>query len=252
MLGRDRQPQARAAAAARRVGLVEPLEELPHLTGRHARATIRDDKNQVVLTYRGFATVINIVAALVAGIVLVAGIAAAVFLATEHRTVAAVAALLLSIGFSLIIAALVPLIRLTISESSKPVLLIVQTTRATFPSMKFAVQTPDGATIALLRRSLLGRLARNSWSIDAPPDQRGTGFAVEESVWRALVRKFAGKFSRAREANIRIYHHGLAAGLIVRRTDASGEADYLDLAANGTLDRRVAVALATLVFGAEP
>ncbi len=215
-------------------------------------ATIRDANNEVVLSYRGFATIINIVAALVAGLVMVAGLAATLFLINEHQGGRAAAALLLSILFSLVIAALVPPIRVTIYQGAIPVLHVIQTSRAAFPSMKFSVQTSDFTTIAHLRRSMVSRLARNTWSIDAPADQHGSGFAVEESFWRALVRKVAGKFSRAREANIRIYHQGLAAGLIVRRSDASGDADYLDLAANSTLDRRVAVALATLVFGAEP
>lgn len=223
-------------------------------TGVHAGETaeIRNGDRQVVLTYRGFATVVNIVAGLVAGIVMVAGIAAALFLLNEHRPVAAGAAAVLSVTFSFIIAALVPETRVMLYEGAIPVLQIVQTSRSAFPATRFAVQTPDGRTIGVLRRSMFSRLARNSWSIDAPPDQRGAGFAVEESFGRALVRKFAGKFSSAREANIRIYDHGIASGLIVRRPDASGETDYLDLPASGTLDRRVAVALATLVFGAEP
>jgi len=215
-------------------------------------ATIRGADNQVVLQYRGFATIVNIVAALVAGIVLIAGIAATFFLLAEHRPFAAVLALVLSVVFSLVIAALVPPTRVTIYEGAIPVLHIVQTSRAAFPSMKYAVQTSHFETIAHLRRSMLSRLARNTWSIDSPADQRGSGFAVEESFWRALVRKFAGKFSPTREANIRIYHQGIASGLIVRRPDATGETDYIDVPANGTLDRRVAVALATLVFGIEP
>ena len=215
-------------------------------------ATIRDVKNEVVLSYRGFATIVNIVAALMAGLVIIAGFAATLFLITQHQGGRAIAALALSIVFSLLIAALVPPTRVTLYEGAIPVLHIIQTSRATFPSMRFAVQTSDFTTIAHLRRSMLARLARNSWSIDAPADQRGSGFAVEESFWRALVRKFLGKFSRTREANIRIYHQGIASGLIVRRTDAAGETDYLDVPANGTLDRRVAVALATLVFGSEP
>ena len=206
----------------------------------------------MVLTYRGFASVVSIVGALVAGIVIVAGAAAALFLFAERRQLPAVASMVLSLGFSAVIATLVPRTRVTLYDGSKPSLVIVQRPRVAFPRTTYAVKTPDGATIALLGRSMLSRLGRNSWSIDSPVDQRGSGFAVEESLGRALVRKFAGKFNRSHQANIRLYHQGLASGVIVRRPDQTGEADYLDLAANGTLDRRVAVALATLVFGAEP
>ncbi len=191
-------------------------------------------------------------AALVAAIVMVTGIAAALFLIQEQRPGAGVASLLLSVMFSAFIAALVPRTRVTLYNGTSPALVIVQQSRFAFPRAKYVVQTSDGATIAHLRKSVLSRLGRNTWSIDAPPDQRGSGFAVEESLWRAIVRKFIGKFDRKREANVRLYYQGIASGLIVRRPDATGEADYLDLAANAALDRRVAVALATLVFGAEP
>lgn len=215
-------------------------------------ATITNGDGDVLLTYRGFASIVTIVAALVAGIVMITGIAATIFLFAESRPAAAILAAILAIGFSAFIAALVPRTNVTLYAADAPALLISQHSRAAFPSTSFTVKTADGTTIALLRRNILSRLARNSWSIDAPVDQRGTAFAVEESFWRAIVRKFIGKFNRTREANLRIYHNGVASGVIVRRPDHTGEADYLDLAANATLDRRVAVALATLVFGLEP
>ncbi len=194
----------------------------------------------------------TIVAALVAGIVLVAGIGAAVFVLAEHRTGAAITAIILSAGFAGFIAALVPRTRVTLFAGDQPALLVHQQSRFAFPTTSFAIGTPEGETIAVIGRGILSRLGRNRWSIDWPADQHGSAFAIEESFWRAVVRKFIGKFKRSREANIRIFHRGLAAGVIVRRPDQTGEADYLDLSANGSLDHRVAVALATLVFGAEP
>jgi hypothetical protein len=215
-------------------------------------AHIRNGDGQVLLTYRGFASVVTIVAALVAGIVLIAGVTATVFLFAEHHPGAAILALILSFGFSGFIAALVPRTSVTLYEEETAALLITQQSRVAFPRTSYAVKTPDGSTIAILGRNILSRIGRNSWSIDSPVDQRGSAFAIEESFSRAMVRKFIGKFNRAQEANIRIYHQGVASGVIVRRPDQTGEADYLDLASNATLDRRVAVALATLVFGAEP
>ena len=215
-------------------------------------AHVRNGDGEVVFTYRGFATIVPIVAALVAAIVLIAGAAAALFLMFEHRPGSAIVSALLAVIFSGLIAALVPRARVTLSDGEKLSLIIEQESRVAFPRTRFAVKTADGGTIAHLRRNLLSRFARNAWSIDSPADQRGSAFAIEESFWRAIVRKFIGKFDRTREANIRIYHQGVASGVIVRRPDASGEADYLDLAPNASLDRRVAVALATLVFGAEP
>jgi len=215
-------------------------------------AHIRNSDGQVLLSYRGFASIVTIVAALVAGIVIVADVAAVVFLIAEHRPWAAILSVILGLGFSGFIAALVPRTRVMLYEGETPALLITQQSRVAFPRTSYAVKTPDGTTIAILGRSILSRLGRNNWSIDSPADQRGSAFAIEESFWRAIVRKLIGKFNPTREANIRIYHQGVASGVIVRRPDQTGEADYLDLASNATLDRRVAVALATLVFGAEP
>ena len=215
-------------------------------------AHIRNSDGHVLLTYRGFASIVTIVAALVAGIVLVAGIASMLFLIAEHHPGAAALALILSFGFSGFIAALVPRTQVTLYDGEAPALVITQQSRIAFPRTSYAVKTADGSTIATLGRNILSRLGRNSWSIDSPADQRGSAFAVEESFWRAIVRKFVGKFNKTREANIRIYHQGVASGVIVRRPDQTGEADYLDLASNATIDRRAAVALATLVFGAEP
>jgi hypothetical protein len=215
-------------------------------------AHIRNGDGQVIFTYRGFATVVPIVAALVAGIVLVAGAAAAIFLLVEGRPFSAVASAVLAVVFSAVIAALVPRMQITIADGEKTSLVIEQESRVAFPRTRFAVKTADGVTIARLRRNLFSRFARNRWSIDSPASERASAYAIEESFWRAIVRKFVGKFDRTREANIRIYHQGVASAVIVRRPDASAEADYLDLAQNATLDRRVAVALATLVFGAEP
>jgi hypothetical protein len=213
---------------------------------------IRNGDGHVVLTYRAFASVVTIVAALVAAIVLIAGIASALFLIAEHRPGTAIVIVALSFAFSTMIALLVPRARVTLFEGDSPALTIVQQSRFAFPRTTYAVKTPDGKTIALLGRSMLSRLGRNTWTIDSPVDQRGSAFAIEESFWRALVRKFAGKFNTTREANLRIYHQGVASGVIVRRPDQTGEADYLDLTSNGGLDRRAAVALATMVFGAEP
>jgi hypothetical protein len=213
---------------------------------------VRNSDGQVVLTYRSFASVVSIVATLVAGIVIVAGIAAALFLIAEKRPGPAAASIVLSLGFSAIIAALVPRTRVTLYDGDKPALLIAQVSTAALPRTTYKVSTPEGETIALLKRSAFARLGRNTWSIDSPPDQRGSAFATEESFKHAIVRKIAGKFDRTREANMHIVHQGIESGVIVRRPDEAGDHDYLELTPSGTLDRRAAVALATLVFGAEP
>ncbi|HEU4522724.1 MAG TPA: hypothetical protein VFT12_12020 [Thermoanaerobaculia bacterium] len=215
-------------------------------------APIADGDGGVLLTYRSFASVVGIVAALVIAIVLLAGAAAAVFLVTDERTGAAIATAILALAFAGLIAALVPRTRVTLYRDTEPALRIVQKSRFSFPSTTWAVRTPDGTTLATIRKGALSRLATNRWTISTPPDQRGTAYAAEESFGRALLRKLLGKFRRRFEANMRVIHNGTPAAVIVRRPDERGHADYLQIAAGSDLDTRVAVALATLVFGLEP
>ena len=195
---------------------------------------------------------VGIVASLVAAIVILTGIASMLFLIAEQRRGAAVAVMILAIAFSVLIALLVPRTKVTLNKEGRPVLTIVQRSQLNFPSARYAVLTPDGTTIGVLRRSALARLGRNRWMIAAPPDQRGVAFAVEETLGRALLRKVAGKFSRRYEANLHIIDHGMPAGEIIRRPDSSGAYDVLELQNDAALDRRVAVALAVLIFGSEP
>lgn len=215
-------------------------------------AHIRDADGNTLLTYRSFASVVGIVAALVAGIVIIAGAAAALFLFAEERAGAAIAALILSLAFSGLIATLVPRTKVTLFEGTTPMLTIAQRSRLSFPAADYVVVTPDGTAIGVLRRSAIARLGRNRWVINAPPDQRGSAFAVEQSLGRALLRKLFGKFSRRYEVDYRIIDHGMPAGEILRRPDSNGDHDILQLETTAALDRRVAVALATLIFGAEP
>lgn len=213
-------------------------------------AEIRSGDSETLLTYRGFASVVAIVAALVDAIVLTTGAAATLFLLAESRPPAAAAAAILSLGFTALITMLVPRIRVTLYDGVRPVLTIVQRS-VDLPMATYVVRTAEHETLALLRRNIFARLGRNRWRISLPATG-GHAWAIEESLSRALLRKLLGKFDRRYESNVRIFNGTGPAGVIVRRPDQTGEADYLDLPAKGTLDRRVAVALATLIFGLEP
>jgi hypothetical protein len=208
---------------------------------------IRGENDQVLLSYRSFASVTGIIAALVSAIVALAGIAAVLFLIEEGEPMRAGAALLLTLLFASCIALLVPRVQVTLYDDGQPALTVSQ--RSTFPSASFIVSTPNGASLAVLRKSPFSRLGRNRWRISQ--EGRPIGEAAEESFSGALLRKFAGKFNRRFEENIRITYGGLDAGRIVRRPDAQGRVDVLEIT-NDALDRRIAVALATLVLGGEP
>lgn len=200
-----------------------------------------------MLTYRSFASVVGIVAALVCGLVLIAGLAGALFLIEKDSVMLAVAALVLTLAFASFIALLVPRINVTLYDDGSPALSISQ--RSAFPSANFIVATPNGATLATLHKSFLSRLGRNRWTITQ--EGRFLGDAIEESFGGALARKVLGKFSRRFETNIEIQHGGIEAGRIIRRPDGEHPVDLLELTGDG-LDRRVAVALATLILGREP
>jgi hypothetical protein len=200
-----------------------------------------------VLTYRAFASIVGVVAALVCGIVLLAGVAAALFLLLEHAPLRAGLALVLTFAFAGFIGILVPRTNVTLYDDGQPALSIAQ--RSVFPGSIYQVSTPNGGTLAVLKKGFLSRLGRNRWTITQ--EGRFVGDAVEDSFGGALLRKAFGKFSRRFETDVRIEHGGIEAGRILRRPHAQRKTDVLELTGAG-LDRRVAVALATLILGKEP
>jgi hypothetical protein len=218
-------------------------------TGLHAGevAHILGEDGQILLSYRSFASVSGVVAALVSGIVFVVGLAAALFLLAEHSPLRAGVVIALTILFAFIITLLVPRVNVTIYDDGQPALTISE--RSTLMASAFIVSTPNGARLAELRKGAFSRLGRNRWQISS--EGRYIGEAFETSLVRAIVRKFLGKFNRSFETDLAIEAGSLNAGRIIRRPTHEGETDVLKIE-NDVLDRRVAVALATLVLGSEP
>ncbi|HVG22734.1 MAG TPA: hypothetical protein VND45_01160 [Thermoanaerobaculia bacterium] len=205
-------------------------------------AQVRGAGGEVLLTYRSFASIVGVIAALVAAIVAVAGVAAMMLLLNEEAPVRAFLALVLTLAFSVVIAMLAPRTNVTLYEEQQPALAIAQ--RAHFPAARYAVTAPNGAEIAELRKSFLSRLGRNRWSIYQ--GGRYVGEAHEHSFGGAMLRKLFGKFSRSFETDVEITTGGIVAGRILRR-----RGDLLEVTSDA-VDRRVLVALATLVLGREP
>jgi len=210
-------------------------------------ANIRGEDGQVLLSYRSFASVVGTVAALVSAIIALAGLAAVLFLMQEELPGRAFVVLALTLTFSLVIALLVPRIDVTLYDEHHPALTLTQL--STFPSVSYSVSAPNGTTLAELRRAPFSRLGRHRWSV--MQEGRQLAEASEESWSRAMVRKALGKFDRRFETNVRIEYGGIEAGKIIRRPDAQGAVDVLDLTTDA-LDRRIAVALATVILGREP
>lgn len=210
-------------------------------------ASIRSEEGQVLLSYRSFATVVGIVAALVSGIVVVAGGAAVLFLLAEQSPVRAAAALVLTLVFAFFIALIMPRVDVTLYDDAQPALTVSQ--KSVFPAAVYVVATPNGAVLAEIRKSALSRLGRNRWIITQ--QGRFVGDAAEESLGRALLRKVLGKFARRYESNVHLEHGGIQVGRIVRRDEHAQPGVLLEVTSDA-LDRRVAVALATLIVGSEP
>lgn len=215
-------------------------------------AYIRGEDGNAILSYRSFASIVGIIAALMSAIVLTAGVAGMLFLLFEGRLLPAVAALMLSVAFAAMIVMLIPATNVTIFDAAVPAITITQQAGVSFPNVNFLVTSADGKPIAHIARSLLSQFGRQRWQLRAADDFLARGEAVEESLGRALVRKVLGKFAPAYQSNVRIEWNGEEAGWIIRRPAADGHADVLDLNPATTLDRRTAVALAVLVLGSEP
>lgn len=215
-------------------------------------AYIRGEDGHAVLSYRSFASVVGVIAALMSAVVLVAGLAGVFFLLMERRPLPAIAALMLSAAFAATIVMLVPATNVTIFDGASPAITIVQQSSVSFPTVAYVVATPDGKPIARIAKSFFSRFGRNRWLLSSTDDFLARGEAVEESFGRAMIRKLFGKFAPAYQSNIGITWNGEPAGTIVRRPGTDGHADILTLNPTTTLDRRTAVALATLVLGSEP
>lgn len=210
-------------------------------------AQIRGSSDEVLLTYRSFASIVGTVATLVAAIVAVAGLAGVMLLVAENAPLRAVLALGLTLAFSIVIGLLVPRTNVTLYEGDQPAVTISQ--RSLFPSAAWVVTAPNGTQLGELRKSMLSRLGRNRWTI--LQNAHHLGEAREESFGGAVLRKILGKFSRRFETDIVITSAGLDAGRILRRPSAGSGVDVLELTGD-VIDRRVVVALATLILGREP
>jgi hypothetical protein len=213
-------------------------------TGLHAGETaeIRTASGDVLLSYRAFASIVGVIAAFMSGVVAVAGVAGSLLLVYELSFIRALIALTLTLAFSIVIAMLAPRTSVTLFEESAPALTIGQ--RALFPSALYVIATPNGAQLAELRKSFLSRLGRNRWRVHQ--GGRLVAEAREASFLGSMLRKLFGKFSRSFETDMIVTSGGLPVARILRR-----EAEALEVTSDA-IDRRVLVALATLVLGREP
>jgi hypothetical protein len=217
-------------------------------------ATIRSMEGETLFSYRGFASPVGVVAALMTGIVAVTGIAASAFLFWQHRPITAIASLLLASAFVSGITLLLPDLSITIFTGEMPVVTITRQSRTSLPGATYSINSGDGVLLARVRKSLSSRIGRNRWLILANDSDRVIGDAAETSLIAAIARKLGGTFTRSLQTDLRLRYLGRDVGTIHRRPLPNGTSDLLDVSEDPTtiLDRRIALALATLILGSEP
>lgn len=219
------------------------------------RATIRDEAERPLFYFRSPITpFVGCVAGFVSGVVIVTGLAVGVIMLVEGRLVYAIAAAAMAVLFSWMILLLAPRQHFVLFEDEgleKVVLRVIQRSRFSFPSLRYAVETADENTISILQRSAWDRIGRHRWKV---LDRYGTGrigFAIEDSLSRAVMRNVAGTFFGLLRTGFRIEVDGRQIGAI-RRTPLRSRT-LLDLSGDGrfSLDRRTGVALAMVIHALE-
>ncbi|MGA7617206.1 MAG: FHA domain-containing protein [Thermoanaerobaculia bacterium] len=189
------------------------------------------------------------IAATVLLLVGVAGVAAGGYLAAENLYLPALLAIALTVGFSMLIAALVPrrLASLfgTGSARDEVELMVAEETPFASPRKRFSAREADGRVIASFQKRPLDRLLRNRWWIVDEVGVRTLGYAVEEGHLLPFFRLFLRLFGALR-SNFQIFVGGSPVGRFVhrdrsaRRLDLNGDPAFL-------LDRRIALSLAMVL-----
>jgi hypothetical protein len=217
---------------------------------------VSDEEGRPLLRLLGFAAVGGIVSFFVAATVIVASLAATIFLLSDGRFLSALVALALSGGFLVAIWRLLSHLEVPVfgdDSLERRVVTLTQISQLTFPGTKFLVSDSSGREIGKLRFSGWSRIGRHRWTLLDAQD-RHIATATEDSWGRAMLRKLLGKFRPEFETNLEIRSDDKVIGTITRRKEEGTNRGLVDVSAdqNDIVDRRLAAALAILVFGLEP
>lgn len=185
----------------------------------------------------------GVVAAFIASVVIVAGLAASVFLVAGGSVFRAAVAAGMTSLFAVAIWLLTPLTSVDLHHGSLAILRIRQA--SLFPAAAYVVTDAEEKELALLRKPLRARVARELWLVEI--GGRTVAEAVEPSWRRVLLRKAFGMFSRRWDANLRVASGGIDCGRIRRRGPNGREVTI----SGNLLDPRVTLALAIVIFGGE-
>lgn len=215
--------------------------------------TISDESQKALFYFRRQRNIVGLIAGLVAAMIFVAGAVVGTVLFIEGRGLPGVSAIALTLSFVLLVLLLVPKRHAVVCNDealTAAALFLWQESRLPVPSLRFSLRTPDNQPIAIFSKSPLSNIGRRRWDIIDRYGSARLGYAIEDSIARALLRKVVGRFFRALETNFRVAYGGRVLAVLERR---DARCDVLDLAEDPTfvLDRRIAIGLAVLVEGLE-
>lgn len=216
--------------------------------------SVSSEASTPLLYFHAPGKLIGIVAAMVAAIVTLGGLAATAALAAGFRFGAASAALVLTAAFTAMILLLVPRRHLLIfrdQEMKKVAMTIRQDSLFAFPHLRFSAAQPDGATVGFLEKNSFSNLGRRRWWVFDRERILPTAYAVEDSWVHALARKLSGNLFSVFRTDFRIYLGSSPAGWISRREPYRHS---LDLSEDSSfqIDRRMGIALAVVISTVEP
>lgn len=220
------------------------------------RSTVRDESGNPLFHYKRPVNLAGFLAGLFATLVAIAGAGVTIFLAASAFYFQALVAFLMTAGFVLVILLLVPRRRHIYlyddPDLSSVNLMLWQETRFTFPVLRFSVRAADGRMISSFSRNFLSIFGRHRWAIGDALGTSTLGCAVEDSLGKALLRKFLGSFFGLFKTNFHILIGDEKVGVIDRRTSGL-DRYFLDLTPDASygFDRRTALALAILIDGLE-
>jgi pSer/pThr/pTyr-binding forkhead associated (FHA) protein len=213
---------------------------------------VRDQASGTCFHYRRSFSVVAIVAAIVASLVLFAGSIVAAFLAVEKHQLLAGVAVALTLLFAVGILLLVPKRHVHIfgdEALSQLVLAISEESVFGLPIVTFRVRLADGSTVGYLTKNALLNLVRGRWDF-LDHDRRRVGSALEQGVGRPLLRKFLGDFFGLLTTDYAVLlTNGARSGAYYRR-QPPGTPRRIELPSSRP-DPRLALAFALLVDSLE-
>jgi len=217
-------------------------------------SSVQDDDRRPLFYFKRPINLVGIVATLVGGFIVISGIAAVAFLLADSRFFSALLAMALTVGFSWIIVMLIPRKAIVIFNDEalqSPSIVLFQESRFAFPVVRFSVRGQDGKPFAFFQKNAFRNLLKRTWWMYDSASADPVGYAVEDSLLRATLRKIGARVFGLR-TNFRLIYQGSRVG-VLNRGEIREDRYALDLSEDPdfTFDRRTALAFAVMIDGVE-